>query len=104
MRARIGRFTGPTRRGRRALDRWLDRPVTHVRDLRIEFLLKLRLNERRERGSGALVAAQRDALNPTLDELTNARDGDVVDAWRRQNAVAARAFLERLTVEASPST
>ena len=56
-----------TRRGRTAVARWLDAPVDHVRDLRIEFLVKLRLNQRRERSPDALVAAQRAALRPTFD-------------------------------------
>ena len=38
-----------TRRGRRQLDRWLAQPVEHVRDIRIEFLLKLALLDRRGR-------------------------------------------------------
>lgn len=88
---------GPTRAGRIALQQWLDEPVAHVRDIRIELLAKLRLNERAGRDRSALVAAQWEALGATLSRLT-APDpsADVVDRWRRHNALAAQAFLEEL--------
>lgn len=82
-----------TRAGRAALKRWFDTPVVHVRDLRIEFLLKLRLLERAGRDVGPLVRAQREALADTLTGLVAGTDGDVVDEWRRHNGVAASAFL-----------
>ncbi|MEM7285534.1 MAG: PadR family transcriptional regulator [Actinomycetota bacterium] len=88
-----------TRRGRSALNRWLDSPVDHVRDLRIEFLLKLRLNQRRRRGSARLVGAQRQALGPALAQLTREPGPDVVNRWRHRNAVAAREFLDDLASE-----
>lgn len=86
-----------TRRGRTALRSWLRRPVEHVRDLRIEFLVKLRLSRRAGRDTAELVAAQRDALTDTLDRLA-ALDGDAdeVDLWRHHNAVAVSAFLDHL--------
>jgi DNA-binding PadR family transcriptional regulator len=87
-----------TRRGRRALTGWLTEPVQHVRDLRIEFLLKLRLAERAGRDAGPLVGAQRAALAETLDHLTQTdEDADVVELWRRQSARAAQEFLELLS-------
>ncbi len=90
----------PTRRGKAAVDRWLDRPVEHVRDLRIEFLVKLRLNQRRGRALTTVVDAQRERLAGTFDRLAESTDGDVVDRWRRQNALAARAFLDELRAAA----
>ncbi len=86
----------PTSRGRAAVDEWLDRPVDHVRDLRIEFLVKLRLNQRRQRDASTLVLAQHDALAATLEQLASADDHDVVDRWRRHSARAAQAFLADL--------
>lgn len=84
--------------GRRRLRRWLDLPVVHVRDLRIEFLVKLRLTERAGRDPAPLVVAQRTALEQTLAGLSEAEpDADVVDRWRRHNAVAVRAFLDELS-------
>ena len=86
----------PTQTGNAAVEHWLDRPVDHVRDLRIEFLAKLRLNQRRGRDPGPLVESQRAALADTFDRLTTPDDGDVVELWRDHNARAAQTFLDRL--------
>lgn len=85
-----------SRSGKRILKTWYTTPVEHVRELRIEFLIKLRLTERLGIDSTALVTAQRDLLAPTLATLSKASDGDVVDRWRKQNARAAQAFLNNL--------
>ena len=97
---------GPTRTVHRitpggddAVGRWLDQPVAHIRDLRIEFLAKLRLNQRGSRDAHQLVAAQRTALADTFDQLTGDEPADVVDRWRRSNADAARSFLEDLAAD-----
>ena len=86
-----------TRKGKAALKRWFVQPVDHVRDLRIEFLIKLRLTERVGNEVEPLVHAQRDELAPTFDQLAAPAAGDVVDQWRRHNAIAARTFLTDLT-------
>lgn len=82
--------------GRRALAQWLAEPVTRVRDLRLEFLLKLRLARRAGRSPLALVQAQREVLAPRLDALSSGGKDDEVALWRRLNARAAREFLEEL--------
>lgn len=87
----------PTRRGRAALDRWYQQPVAHIRDLRIEFLVKLRLTQRAGRDVRPLVDAQRQVLADTFDHLTRpGPDADVVDLWRHHNATAARNFLDEV--------
>lgn len=86
-----------TRRGRTVVRRWLDEPVDHVRDMRLEFLVKLRLLARAGRDSSGLVAAQRAALDATLDGLAASAPGDdEVDLWRRHTALAVSAFLDDL--------
>lgn len=86
-----------TPRGRRAVTGWLRRPVHHVRDLRIEFLVKMRLNERARRDPSPLISAQHDALSDTLEHLARSdSEADVVDRWRLHNARAAAAFLAEL--------
>lgn len=86
-----------TRKGRSALKKWFVNPVDHIRDLRIEFLIKLRLTERLGNDASALVNAQRAELSTTFDTLDAAgAGGDVVDGWRHHNATAARAFLDSL--------
>lgn len=99
--------SGPTRTvqrvtnaGRSAVADWLGTPVAHVRDLRVEFLVKLRLLERRGLPSKKLIGRQQRALGATLDGLVNrqadAGDDDVVDAWRAHNASAVSEFLREL--------
>jgi len=85
-----------TPRGRSALDRWLEQPVDHVRDLRIEFLLKVLLLRRGGRTTRPLVEAQRDALAGTLAALRRGTGDDEIDLWRRHNAAAVAAFLDEL--------
>lgn len=91
-----------TRKGRSRLTRWFITPVDHVRELRIEFLVKLRLTERVSKDPAALVAAQRAALAATLQSLAADNEpeptegADVVDRWRQHNAAAAHAFLDSL--------
>lgn len=91
----VHRVTG---RGRRVLRQWLGRPVEHVRDLRLEFLLKLVLLERFGISPSALVACQRAALHDALTAL-DAGAGettDPIELWRSHNAAAAASFLAHL--------
>ncbi|MGH9199515.1 MAG: PadR family transcriptional regulator, partial [Acidimicrobiia bacterium] len=85
-----------TPKGRRGLKRWLSQPVAHVRDLRIEFLLKVGLNRRDGEEIDDLVSRQQEVLEKTLAALTRGRVRDEVDLWRRHNARAVRAFLRDL--------
>ncbi len=89
---------GLTAAGAALNDEWLSTPVEHIRDLRIEFLAKLRLNARAGRPTRRLIAAQRHALAERLEQLRSAADSDdAVDRWRRHNAEAVRAFLDDLS-------
>jgi PadR family transcriptional regulator AphA len=85
-----------TRNGRRRLDTWLARPVDHVREIRIEFLLKLTLLHRRGRSRLDLIRDQKEALLPTLSALEEPGTDDYVELWRRHNAAAALAYLDDL--------
>lgn len=84
--------------GRRRLRRWRSEPAAHVRDLRLEFLLKLALHRRAGDSPLELIRAQRAALAPTITALAEAEPGrdDHVELWRRHNARAALAFLDQL--------
>lgn len=93
-----------TRSGRRRLGQWLTEPVRHVRDLRIEFLLKLALLRRAGESPLKLIQDQRTALGQTLNALDESRTvpDDHVELWRQHNAAAAAAYLddlERLYIE-----
>ncbi len=85
-----------TRKGRGRLNSWLSHPVTHVREMRIEFQLKLVLLERSGKSAMGLVLAQREALEPTLTALDTAGTTDHLELWRRRNAIAATEYLADL--------
>jgi PadR family transcriptional regulator AphA len=97
---------GPQRRvhritpaGRRLLAAWLERPVRHLRDMRLEFRLKLVLLERAGRSPLALVRAQQAALAPALEAIGGADEAfppDHVELWRRHSTSAIGAYLDDL--------
>src|SRR5437879_4872026 len=95
---------GPQRRlvrvtptGRRAIGKWLDTPVEHVRDVRTELLLKLALLDRARRSPDALLRRQREVFGPTIEGLhEQLADADGFDQvlvqWRVESAEAVRRF------------
>lgn len=85
-----------TSAGQRASRRWLTEPAAHIRDLRTEFLLKLRLHERSDLDSRALISGQRATLRTAFDALTSAEPSDPVELWRHESARAAERFLDRI--------
>ena len=87
------RITGS---GLRATRRWRTEPVEHLRDLRTEFLVKLRLDERIGVPSNGLVQRQLDQLEPLIEALTSVPAETVVDVWRQESARAARRFLRQI--------
>jgi PadR family transcriptional regulator AphA len=98
---------GPTRviyrataAGKRQLKGWLDRPVRHVREMRIEFQLKLSLMRRSGRSPLDLIQKQRAALEPTITALDHSdrvdEEPDHVELWRQHNAAAAGSYLDHL--------
>jgi PadR family transcriptional regulator AphA len=98
---------GATPAGRRALRRWLGRPVEHVRDVRSELMLKLLLLERRNDDPRPLLEAQRRVLAPRERALAaHARGSTGFDRtlalWRLSNARAALRFLEVAAAEWAP--
>lgn len=91
---RIHRITAP---GRRRLNSWLGEPVHHVRDMRIEFLLKLTLLGRSGASPLKLIQAQKAALAPTLGAFDAPADhDDHIARWRRHIAGAVTAYLDEL--------
>jgi DNA-binding PadR family transcriptional regulator len=82
--------------GRRCATRWRTEPVGHVRDLRTEFLLKLRLLDRSAIDPAALIERQRAELRSALESLTTDPPTDPVGLWRQESALAAQRFLDRI--------
>ncbi len=98
---------GPTRSGRRELERWLSEPVPHVRDLRSALMLKLLFLGRRGTDRSALLERQRAALEPLVAGLEAAAGASagfdrVLYLWRLESARAALRFVDGL-LAAPPS-
>jgi DNA-binding PadR family transcriptional regulator len=89
---------GPTRRGRNALRSWLRTPVTHLRDVRSELLVKLSLSARLGVDPRPLVDAQLDSLGPRFAQLASPPEGidDIAAVWRHHSAAAIESFLSSL--------
>jgi PadR family transcriptional regulator AphA len=93
-----------TTAGRRRNRRWLDQPVTHLRDVRTELLVKLELRRRAGLALAPLLEAQQAAFAPLVERLGSsvAADGadgpeagatDLVALWRRESAATVERFL-----------
>jgi DNA-binding PadR family transcriptional regulator len=88
-----------TRGGRAAVDRWLRTPVSHVRHLRTQLLLQLRLLDRRGLDLRPLATAQLEHLTPILRALNDqaaalAGFDHLLASWRYESARAAARVLE----------
>ncbi len=89
-----------TRPGRAQLRTWLQTPVTHLRDLRSELLLKLLLADL----CGIDIASMLERQRAQVEWLAEVIDGhiaaseaaDVVALWRSESSHAALRFLGRL--------
>jgi len=88
-----------TPEGRSAVERWLIEPVSHVRDIRSLFLLKLALLDRSGGAAGPLLAAQRALLEPQIEALRSARSSStgfdaILAAWRFEASEAVLRFID----------
>jgi DNA-binding PadR family transcriptional regulator len=87
--------------GRRAVGRWLSKPVAHVRDARSLLMLKLIFLKRSGRDVRALLESQRELLLPTAAaqrERATSADGwqQTVELWRSECVDAVISFTERM--------
>lgn len=87
-----------TEAGKRALGTWLSTPVTHLRDLRSELLLKLIFLERAQGNAALLIGAQTTHLKTLEREYTTrlrtARGAERLALhWRLEALAAALRFL-----------
>jgi PadR family transcriptional regulator AphA len=85
-----------TRTGRAQLGEWLQTPVTHLRDLRSELLLKLVLADLCDVDLGDMLHRQREHTRALADTLSRRAADDVVALWRAEASQAAVRFLDRL--------
>jgi PadR family transcriptional regulator AphA len=96
---------GPTRTGKAAVDRWLDTPSEHVRDLRTQLLLQLRFLDRRGLDLSHLATVQLERLAPILAALREQADttdgfAGLLARWRYESAQAAARVLEGVVADA----
>ncbi len=88
------RILAPTPAGRRALRRWLREPVEHLREVRAELLLKLRLSADLGVDPAPLLEAQRAVFAPVFAALAaEAPPSDPVAQWRYESSRAVERFL-----------
>jgi DNA-binding PadR family transcriptional regulator len=89
-----------TRSGRAQLRKWLNSPVTHLRDLRSELLLKLIIADMCGIDLDDMLDRQHAHLEAMAEAITSQIDPgapiDVVDLWRQESSAAALRFLTRL--------
>ena len=88
-----------TRSGRSQLRSWLATPVTHLRDLRSELLLKLVVAEVCEIDVSAMIERQHAhvaELSEAIDVQVEAQPDDLVVLWRSESSKAALRFLGHL--------
>ncbi len=89
-----------TRQGRLQLRTWINTPVTHLRDIRSELLLKLVIAEICDLDISGMLDRQRvhvQQLAATLaGQVVAAPDQDVVTRWRSESSQAALRFLDHL--------
>lgn len=90
--------------GGQAVARWLGQPVTHVRDVRSELLVKLTLLSRRGEDLLPLIGRQRSVVLPIEAALSQkAAELDhscgIVILWRLESARATLRFLDALDAD-----
>jgi PadR family transcriptional regulator AphA len=88
-----------TRSGRSRFRTWLRTPVTHLRDLRSELLLKIVFAERYGVDITEMLDRQRSIVDRQAQALVAADPDaqvDVVGLWRLEATLAAQRFLARL--------
>ena len=103
-RGRERTIVGATPKGRRRSRVWLDEPVTHLRDVRTELLVKLELRRRAGLPLAPLLEAQQEVFSPLVERLGSSATGgaaddadaggsDLVALWRRESAGTVERFL-----------
>ena len=92
-----------TERGTTAAENWMNSPVTHLRDMRPEFLVKFLLLGESEKLRAQFVRRQRVVLEPIISTLLANRATDAISLWRREQARAAMRFLDELEGSSTPT-
>ena len=86
----------PTAAGKRTAMQWLDSPVTHLRDVRTELVLKVMLRERMNLPLAPFLALQHEIFDPLIASINKDTSDSPVNLWRRESANAVKRYLTRL--------
>jgi PadR family transcriptional regulator AphA len=86
----------PTAAGKRTTMQWLDSPVTHLRDVRTELVLKVMLREQLELPLAPFLALQHEIFDPLSASINKDQSDSPVNLWRRESANAVKRYLNRL--------
>jgi PadR family transcriptional regulator AphA len=86
----------PTAAGKRQALQWLESPVTHLRDVRTELVLKVMLREKMELPLAPFLALQHEVFDPLIASINKDASGSPVNLWRKESANAVKRYLSRL--------
>ena len=85
-----------TAEGERLAKQWLSEPVSPIRDLRNEFLVKILLSQTTGANTSRLIKNQRQVLKAVTATLLADRAPTPVAIWRREQARTSLRFLDEL--------
>ena len=86
----------PTAAGKRLTKEWLDSPVTHLRDVRTELVLKVMLREKLELPLAPFLSLQDAIFDPLITAINKDASDSPVNLWRKESANAVKRYLSRL--------
>jgi len=86
----------PTAAGKRMALQWLDSPVTHLRDVRTELVLKVMLREKMKMPLDSFLESQHAIFDPLITSINKDASDSPVNVWRRESANAVKRYLTRL--------
>jgi len=86
----------PTTAGKRMALQWLDSPVTHLRDVRTELVLKVMLREKMKMPLDSFLESQHAIFDPLITLINKDASDSPVNLWRRESANAVKRYLTRL--------
>ncbi|MSO14747.1 MAG: PadR family transcriptional regulator [Ilumatobacteraceae bacterium] len=86
----------PTAAGKRIAMKWLDCPVSHLRDVRTELVLKVMLREKLELPLAPFLTLQHEIFDPLITSINKDQSNSPVNLWRKESANAVKRYLSRL--------
>ena len=85
-----------TATGKRTAMQWLESPVTHLRDVRTELVLKVMLRKKMELPLATFLTAQHEIFDPLIASINKEASDSPVNLWRKESANAVKRYLSRL--------